>query len=122
MPATTFTQRGGPGKQYRQRLRRHFDDGARLVRRFGIEAPFVLATARAVSGLPDQELVSTPRGVTLAELIFGVTPMPFSWVRCPVVRRRDSGRRGQPSRWARLRISFRLPGPLRISFCVPYQT
>jgi glycerol-3-phosphate dehydrogenase len=34
----------------------------------------VLATARAVSGLPDQELLSPgPRGVTLAELIFGVS-------------------------------------------------
>jgi glycerol-3-phosphate dehydrogenase len=50
------------------------DAPARLVRRFGTEAPFVLATARAVSGLPDQELLSPgPRGVTLAELIFGVT-------------------------------------------------
>jgi glycerol-3-phosphate dehydrogenase len=47
---------------------------ARLVRRFGTEAPFVLATARAVSGLLDQELLSPgPRGVTLAELIFGVS-------------------------------------------------
>jgi len=50
------------------------DAPARLVRRFGTEAPFVLATARAVSGLPDQELLSPgPRGVTLAELIFGVS-------------------------------------------------
>jgi glycerol-3-phosphate dehydrogenase len=47
---------------------------ARLVRRFGTEAPFVLATARAVSGRPDEELLSPgPRGVTLAELIFGVS-------------------------------------------------
>jgi glycerol-3-phosphate dehydrogenase len=50
------------------------DAPARLVRRFGTEAPFVLDTARAVSGLPDQELLSPgPRGVTLAELIFGVS-------------------------------------------------
>ena len=50
------------------------DAPARLVRRFGTEAPFVLATARAASGLPDKELLSPgPRGVTLAELIFGVT-------------------------------------------------
>ena len=50
------------------------DAPARLVRRFGTEAPFVLATARAVSGLPDQELLSPgPRGVTLAELLFGVS-------------------------------------------------
>ena len=50
------------------------DAPARLVRRFGTEAPFVLATARAASGLPDRDLLSPgPRGVTLAELIFGVT-------------------------------------------------
>jgi len=50
------------------------DGPARLVRRFGTEAPFVLAIARAVSRLPDQELLSPgPRGVTLAELIFGVS-------------------------------------------------
>jgi len=50
------------------------DAPARLVRRFGTEAPFVLATARAVSGRPDEELLSPgPRGVTLAELIFGVS-------------------------------------------------
>ena len=50
------------------------DAPARLVRRFGTEAPFVLATARAASGLPDRELLAPgPRGVTLAELIFGVT-------------------------------------------------
>jgi len=50
------------------------DAPARLVRRFGTEAPLVLATARAASGLPDRELLSPgPRGVTLAELIFGVT-------------------------------------------------
>lgn len=50
------------------------DAPARLVRRFGTEAPFVLAAARAVSGRPDEELLSPgPRGVTLAELIFGVS-------------------------------------------------
>jgi glycerol-3-phosphate dehydrogenase len=52
----------------------HIDAPARLVRRFGTEAPLVLATAQAASRLPEQELLSPgPRGVTLAELIFGVT-------------------------------------------------
>jgi len=47
---------------------------ARLVRRFGTEAPFVLANARAVTGLGDDELLAPgPQGVTLAELVFGVT-------------------------------------------------
>jgi glycerol-3-phosphate dehydrogenase len=46
----------------------------RLVRRFGSEAPAVLASAAATSGLSYDELVAPgPRGVTLAELIFGVT-------------------------------------------------
>ncbi|HJR89316.1 MAG TPA: glycerol-3-phosphate dehydrogenase C-terminal domain-containing protein, partial [Aeromicrobium sp.] len=46
----------------------------RLVRRFGTEAPAVLASAVATSGLTEDELVAPgPRGVTLAELIFGVT-------------------------------------------------
>ncbi len=46
----------------------------RLVRRFGTEAPAVLASAAATSGLSYDELVAPgPRGVTLAELIFGVT-------------------------------------------------
>ena len=50
------------------------DAPARLVRRFGTEAPFVLAVAREASALPDAELSSPgPRGVTLAELIFGAT-------------------------------------------------
>ncbi|KRF19309.1 glycerol-3-phosphate dehydrogenase [Nocardioides sp. Soil797] len=49
---------------------------ARLVRRFGTEANFVLQNARAVSGLLDDELlapVADTVPVTLAELIFGVT-------------------------------------------------
>jgi len=46
----------------------------RLVRRFGTEAPAVLASAAKTSGLPESELVAPGlRGVTLAELIFGVT-------------------------------------------------
>ncbi|MFT4189299.1 MAG: glycerol-3-phosphate dehydrogenase/oxidase [Aeromicrobium sp.] len=46
----------------------------RLVRRFGTEASLVLDTAREASGLSDDELLTPgPRGVTLAELIFGVT-------------------------------------------------
>jgi glycerol-3-phosphate dehydrogenase len=47
---------------------------ARLVRRFGTEAPLVLANARAVTSLSDEELLAPgPQGVTLAELVFGVT-------------------------------------------------
>ncbi len=47
---------------------------ARLVRRFGTEAPYVLANAREVTGLTDEELLAPgPQGVTLAELVFGVT-------------------------------------------------
>jgi glycerol-3-phosphate dehydrogenase len=49
---------------------------ARLVRRYGVEAPDVLATARAVSGLTDAELlapVASGVPVTLAELLWGVT-------------------------------------------------
>jgi glycerol-3-phosphate dehydrogenase len=46
----------------------------RLVRRFGTEAPAVLASAVTTSGLTEAELVAPgPRGVTLAELIFAVT-------------------------------------------------
>jgi len=46
----------------------------RLVRRFGTEAPLVLANARAVTGLSDEELLAPgPQAVTLAELVFGVT-------------------------------------------------
>ncbi|WP_375002652.1 glycerol-3-phosphate dehydrogenase/oxidase [Aeromicrobium sp. CTD01-1L150] len=52
------------------------EDHPRLVRRFGTEAGLVLANAREVSGLGDEELL-TPIAphvpVTLAELIFGVT-------------------------------------------------
>lgn len=49
---------------------------ARLVRRFGTDAALVLATAREVTGLGDDELlapVSADVPVTLAELVFGVT-------------------------------------------------
>jgi glycerol-3-phosphate dehydrogenase len=46
----------------------------RLVRRFGTEAAYVLDSARAVTGLADDELLSPgPQGITLAELVFGVT-------------------------------------------------
>jgi glycerol-3-phosphate dehydrogenase len=46
----------------------------RLVRRFGTEAPLVLADAREVTGLSDDELLAAgPQGVTLAELVFAVT-------------------------------------------------
>ena len=49
---------------------------ARLVRRFGTEADLVLATAREVTGLSDDDLLapaSPDVPVTLAELVFGVT-------------------------------------------------
>jgi glycerol-3-phosphate dehydrogenase len=49
---------------------------ARLVRRYGVEAPDVVASARAVSGLADGELlapVASGVPVTLAELLWGVT-------------------------------------------------
>jgi glycerol-3-phosphate dehydrogenase len=52
------------------------DAPARLVRRFGTEADLVLATARAVTGLPDEQLLAPASDtvpVTLAELVFGVT-------------------------------------------------
>ena len=46
----------------------------RLVRRFGTEADLVVADAVEVTGLGEAELVAPgPRGVTLAELVFGVT-------------------------------------------------
>ncbi|GAB3016195.1 glycerol-3-phosphate dehydrogenase [Nocardioides flavus (ex Wang et al. 2016)] len=48
----------------------------RLVRRFGTDAPLVLATAREVTGLPDEELLAPASAevpVTLAELVFAVT-------------------------------------------------
>lgn len=48
----------------------------RLVRRYGADADLVLASAREASGLPDSELlapVGEGTGVTLAELVFGVT-------------------------------------------------
>ncbi|MGH3414343.1 MAG: glycerol-3-phosphate dehydrogenase/oxidase [Marmoricola sp.] len=47
---------------------------ARLVRRFGTEARTVLEVATATSGLTGEELLLPgPGGVTLAELVFGVT-------------------------------------------------
>ncbi|MFA6574325.1 MAG: glycerol-3-phosphate dehydrogenase C-terminal domain-containing protein, partial [Nocardioides sp.] len=49
---------------------------ARLVRRFGTDAELVLASAREVSGLSDDELLAPiAPGIpaTLAELLFGVT-------------------------------------------------
>lgn len=56
-------------------LRRSTAPG-RLVRRFGTDADLVLATARGVTGLADDELlapVSDDVPVTLAELVFAVT-------------------------------------------------
>ncbi|GAB2774694.1 glycerol-3-phosphate dehydrogenase/oxidase [Nocardioides salsibiostraticola] len=49
---------------------------ARLIRRYGTDAELVLESARAVTGLPDAELlapVSSTIPVTLAELLFGIT-------------------------------------------------
>jgi glycerol-3-phosphate dehydrogenase len=55
---------------------RDVDAPARLVRRFGTDAALLLATAREVTGLSDDELltpVSDDVPVTLAELVFAVT-------------------------------------------------
>lgn len=55
---------------------RRVDAPARLVRRFGTEAPLVLASARETTGLDDAELLAPAAPhvpVTLAELVFGVT-------------------------------------------------
>jgi len=52
------------------------DAPARLVRRYGLEAPMVLDNARAVTGLDDAELLAPiAAGLphTLAELVFGVS-------------------------------------------------
>lgn len=50
------------------------EEPARLVRRFGTEAALVLSNALAVSGLDEDDLLAPgPQGVTLAELIFGIT-------------------------------------------------
>jgi glycerol-3-phosphate dehydrogenase len=47
---------------------------ARLVRRYGTEAVLVLSNAVAVSGLREAELLAPgPQGVTLAEMLFGIT-------------------------------------------------
>ena len=52
------------------------EEPARLVRRYGTDAALVLATAREVTGLGDDELLAPASDdvpVTLAELVFGVT-------------------------------------------------
>jgi glycerol-3-phosphate dehydrogenase len=50
------------------------DEPARLVRRFGTEARLVIDNAVVTTGLTEAELVAPgPGGVTLAELVFGVT-------------------------------------------------
>ncbi|NYI80274.1 glycerol-3-phosphate dehydrogenase/oxidase [Nocardioides panzhihuensis] len=50
------------------------EEPARLVRRFGTEARFVIDEAARATGLPEEELVAPgPAGITLAELVFGVT-------------------------------------------------
>ena len=60
------------GAASREELRR-LDAPERLVRRFGTEAASVLDHART-TGLPEEELLAAgPGGVTLAELLFGVT-------------------------------------------------
>jgi glycerol-3-phosphate dehydrogenase len=49
---------------------------SRLVRRYGTDAELVLASAREISGLPDDDLLAPVAElipVTLAELLFGVT-------------------------------------------------
>ena len=47
---------------------------ARLVRRYGTEAVLVLSGAAEVSGLSEAELLAPgPQGVTLAEMLFGIT-------------------------------------------------
>ncbi|SEC09868.1 glycerol-3-phosphate dehydrogenase [Nocardioides exalbidus] len=55
---------------------RHVDADPRLVRRFGTDAALVLATAREVTGLADDELLAPASDtvpVTLAELVFAIT-------------------------------------------------
>jgi glycerol-3-phosphate dehydrogenase len=50
------------------------EEPERLVRRFGTEARLVIDDAVATTGLPEEELVAPgPGGITLAELVFGVT-------------------------------------------------
>ncbi len=61
------------GAAPREELAR-LEEPARLVRRFGTEAALVLTNAVEVSGLSEAELLAPgPLGVTLAELIFGIT-------------------------------------------------
>jgi glycerol-3-phosphate dehydrogenase len=53
---------------------RRLDAPERLVRRFGTEAAYVLEQAQAATGVAADELTAPgPGGVTLAELVFGVT-------------------------------------------------
>ena len=52
------------------------EEHPRLVRRFGTDAALVLATAREVTGLTDDELLAPIAGhlpATVAELVFGIT-------------------------------------------------
>lgn len=61
------------GAAPREELAR-LEEPARLVRRFGTEAALVRSNAIEVSGLDEAELLAPgPLGVTLAELIFGIT-------------------------------------------------
>lgn len=63
------------GAAPRDRLDR-LEEPERLVRRFGTDARLVVDDARAVTGLPDDELLAPVADgvpVTLAELVFGVT-------------------------------------------------
>ncbi len=56
---------------------RHLAAPPRLVRRFGTDAALVVTTAREVTGLGNDELLAPAADdvpVTLAELVFGVTP------------------------------------------------
>lgn len=50
------------------------EEPERLVRRFGTEARLVIDNAAAATGLAEEELLAPgPGGITLAELVFGVT-------------------------------------------------
>jgi len=63
------------GAAPREELAR-LEQPARLVRRYGTDAAFVLDDARAVTGLHDDELlapIADGTAVTLAELVFGIT-------------------------------------------------
>ncbi|SDC39080.1 glycerol-3-phosphate dehydrogenase/oxidase [Nocardioides lianchengensis] len=59
-----------------RRVLAELEEPVRLVRRYGTDAALVLASAREVSGLGDEELLAPVADgvpVTLAELLFGVT-------------------------------------------------